>query len=78
MSTEAETLERVVGYLLGKGLRPVALTVGSISVSFGPKEGAPKSLSQEQREIEALRQRARKLFGRDVPDDELKSMQGAL
>jgi len=60
-----------------------AIAVGDIRLVFSKPidgESPPKTkpLPKDQAELQSLRRRARELFGRDLPDDELKQMQGAL
>ncbi len=83
----ATELEEVLLVLERRKLRPITLVVGSVRVQFGlggPEDQAasgPPSATRAGDDAavqEALRARARKLFGRTIPDDELAQMKGVI
>ena len=79
--TDVARLEEVLALIKREGLKASAVVVGDIRLMLiePEKERPRQTLAQgEQKELEALRRRSRELFGRTLPDDELKQMRGAL
>jgi hypothetical protein len=88
MSEDLDRLRAVLDLIKERGLSLSAVSVGEIRVVLQPAQAAPvkaavtvkpdKPPTPDEQKMADLRKRARALFGKDIPDDQLLAMEGAL
>ena len=78
--SDLDRLVQVLAVARSSKLQLTAIAVGDIRLVFGAPMGGeqPAAKPSSPDELASMRKRARQLFGRDVPDDQLKELFGAI